>query len=95
MLAAAISTVEVHAMLGKSESVGVQLSAMVDTLRATTDCLSYSLTCGDLDAHLWTLTGHWHSPKAMQAHFNHPAFNGFTALLQCCQVRRIEFNSAP
>lgn len=94
MLAAAISTVEVHAMFGRSEMVGVQLSKMVDTLRDTTDCLSYLLTCSEVDVHVWTLTGHWHSPQAMQAHFNHPAFNGFMALLHCYGVRRIEFNSA-
>lgn len=95
MLAATISTVEVHAMFGKSESVGVQLSEMVETLRDTTDCLSYSLTCSEVDVHLWTLTGYWHSPEVMQAHFTHPVFDGFMALLHGCLVRRIEFNSAP
>jgi quinol monooxygenase YgiN len=93
MLPAAISTVEVHAMFGKSESVGAQLSEMVETLRGGTDCLSYSLSRSEVDAHLWTITGHWHSPEAMQAHFNHPAFDGFMALLHCNGVRRIEFNS--
>jgi heme oxygenase (mycobilin-producing) len=93
MLAVAISTVEVHASFGKSETVGVQLFEMVEMLRDSSDCLSYLLSRDEVDGNLWIITAHWQSADAMQAHFKHPAFDGFMALLHRCLVRRIEFNS--
>jgi quinol monooxygenase YgiN len=93
MSAVAINTVEVHAVSGQSDTVGVQLLEMVKTLRETSDCLSYSLVRSQEDADVWTVTGQWETPQAMQAHFSHPALDGFTGLLQCNVVRRIEFNS--
>ncbi|MDB6145713.1 MAG: antibiotic biosynthesis monooxygenase [Pseudomonas sp.] len=95
MSVAAINTVEVHAMFGQSDTVGVQLSEMVKTLRETSDCLSYSLMRSEHDAHVWIVTGHWETPEAMEAHFSHPALEGFSGMLQCNVVRRIEFSSAP
>ncbi|BBP77430.1 putative quinol monooxygenase [Pseudomonas gingeri] len=80
MPAHVINIVRFKAVPGHSEALGQQLNALVETLRSAPGCLDYSVVCG-AEAGDWTVTGHWHSPAALQAHFQLPALQGFIDLL--------------
>ncbi|NVZ66495.1 putative quinol monooxygenase [Pseudomonas gingeri] len=80
MSAHVINIVRFKAVPGRSEALGQHLNALVETLRPAPGCLDYSVVCGG-ESGDWTVTGHWQSPDALQAHFQLPALQGFIDLL--------------
>lgn len=93
MFIEAINTVQVRAYAGTSDALGIQLCAIVDALRATTECLAYALVRSHADDDLWIITGHWKCAEDMHAHFSNPRLNELMNLLYCRTVSRIDCNS--
>jgi quinol monooxygenase YgiN len=93
MLVSAINTVEIHAAQGRSSEIGERVQGMLDALSASTPCIAYTLTADKRDPDRWIVSGYWASFTQMQVHFQHPALNGFMALLFSGAISHLHFNS--
>lgn len=76
----AINIIRLKAVPGRSDELGQRLAALLEGLRQSSGCLDYALTSQD-ETGMWTITGHWQSTTALQAHFQLPALQGFIDLL--------------
>lgn len=90
-----INTVEVQAAAGRSEELGRQLQKIVETLRAQPGCEAYMVDRCPVTADRWSVSAHWQSEAAMQAHFNCPEVQSFISLIDNRLARSVDFNSFP
>jgi quinol monooxygenase YgiN len=80
MCLVAINTVEIYPVAGQSSALRTRLDGLLETLRRTSGCAAYSLTCDTSRKDVWIVTGHWCSAERMEAHFTMPCLSGFFEL---------------
>ncbi|KPA92051.1 putative quinol monooxygenase [Pseudomonas sp. RHF3.3-3] len=85
----ATNTLRFKAAPGCSAELGRRLETLAETLRHAPGCLDYAVTCAGEPGE-WTVTGHWQSAAALQAHFQLPALQGFIDLLGTRLAWRID-----
>ena len=66
---AAINTVEIHAVPGRSMALQRRLLALLAVLQSRSGCALYSLRRSVNDEHVWILQGCWRSSADMWQHF--------------------------
>ena len=93
MATKAINVIEVFAVSGQANGLKIPISSLVDSLRETSGCLSYTAVQSAANQDLWIITGHWESTAAMESHYQHPVLTRFAQLLDCHSVNTITVSS--
>jgi quinol monooxygenase YgiN len=93
MATKAINVIEVFAVSGQANGLKIPISSLVDSLRETSGCLSYTAVQSAANQDLWIITGHWESTAAMESHYQHPVLTRFAQLLGCHSVNTITVSS--
>ncbi|AWY40960.1 antibiotic biosynthesis monooxygenase [Pseudomonas putida] len=83
----------VRARAGRSQELGVRLSALIEPSRAAAGCLSFALQHSQGDPDLWLVSGFWVNQKAMTAYFSTPAMEVFAELVQDLVVNSLDFHT--
>ena len=83
----------VRARAGRSEELGVRLSALIEPSRAAPGCLSFALQHSQCDPDLWLVSGFWSNQQAMTAYFSTPAMEVFAELVQDLVVNSLDFHT--
>jgi quinol monooxygenase YgiN len=83
----------VRARPGRSQELGVRLSALIEPSRAAPGCLSFALQQSQCDPQLWLVSGFWVNQQAMNAYFSTPAMEVFAELVQELVVDSLDFHT--
>ncbi|NUT78069.1 antibiotic biosynthesis monooxygenase [Pseudomonas sp. C1C7] len=83
----------VRARAGRSQELGVRLSALIEPSRAASGCLSFALQHSQGDPDLWLVSGFWANQQAMTAYFSTPAMEVFAELVQDLVVNSLDFHT--
>lgn len=83
----------VRARAGRSQELGVRLSALIEPSRAAAGCLSFALQHSQGDPDLWLVSGFWVNQQAMTAYFSTPAMEVFAELVQDLVVNSLDFHT--
>ncbi|MGY2258706.1 antibiotic biosynthesis monooxygenase family protein [Pseudomonas sp. SDO55104_S430] len=83
----------VRARAGRSQELGVRLSALIEPSRAASGCLSFALQHSQGDPDLWLVSGFWTNQQSMTAYFSTPAMEVFAELVQDLVVNSLDFHT--
>ncbi|WP_085580349.1 MULTISPECIES: putative quinol monooxygenase [unclassified Pseudomonas] len=83
----------IRARAGRSEELGVRLSALIEPSRAAPGCLNFALQHSQCDPQLWLVSGFWSSQQAMTAYFASPSMEVFGELVQDLVVNQVDFHT--
>jgi quinol monooxygenase YgiN len=83
----------VRARTGRSQELGLRLSALIEPSRAAPGCLNFALQQSQCDPELWLVSGLWSNQQAMTAYFGTPAMEIFAELVQELVVNSLDFHT--
>lgn len=89
----AISRIKVYEAKHTTVDLAQSLQTIAGSLKDRPGCLAYDVAPSADEKGLWIVTGRWNSFEAMEDHFEDPALNTFSALMQNHVVSRLDFSS--